>query len=1030
LILTYLIFTFFALPDSVDIRLQSEEQVLNYVENLGSGQNEAINFWALNEIATLDCNSLNLVKDQIKNLAYYSDAYADVNCTDLDSLASDEILLTHWKGEILSRYKDITQDQTLLSEKDLGYSEFPLIHFKLLMVGNYELYYTREYLEEALESWIQFIHSYDDSESLEYAIIVSNIIRVSLLIDSYNLIEEYDEVFLKQTLLPNSIHKLRLLGAIDYTYYRFGYYDKSLNLQREYSLPLAGFLGESNQVFSIKNRQGAYLFTLGKYQESIKIYEDLYNDKDTFEDQYALFNNLGINYLKLGQANKYISFQLRALEQDIDNRSSLLNIYRNLIIYYISVKDINSVLQYFNQAKNIAAADSDTTELALIDSYLGTFYWSAYKDHKTALSYLNSAEESLSPESNYTLYANLVIEKGTILNQIDSLNSAKELYSQLKKLSLSKSDTPQYIEALVNLTDIHLKRTELEQAASNLEEIKLYPLDNIDFQLLTKYYTVKSSYLSAYGDKRSAIAELEPVLSQVIDRAKNNTDSQQGYWSVEDEYLDAFELLVGLYIDQNQPEKALLLLDQLKTINDAALYNSPLVKAAKLSEEELAEEKRLNDKMQSLRTRYLNATDDERFMIKTEIDRTSALREQILADVNLNKEISLPPVWAIQRSIQPEELIVHFTEVGTQLYVSYLTQDDIDIRIFDFPKEVQEIFNQTADELASGRTDLNHLYDIYQLLQLEDLPKGYSHITVIPDNYLYRIPLEVLPTNRPASAFSFGSSRYLIEDFSFRYFTSLKEFENNRRSFTTSVQHDFSGFAISDFSGFKGRNLPSLPYATIENTIINSTLTSLQNKRLYNGNEATKEIFKNQVGSSRLVHVATHSEVSEQDPLFSTIYLKNSNPLDTLESDQALYAYELFDTPMNSEFIMLNSCSSGSGSYIQGSGIMGISRALRYAGAKSLALNLWSVNDKVASEFATDFYSYLNEGATKSDAIRKAKLNQLKKSNANPHFWGAYMLIGNPSPITDNSSPNGFLLFSLLAFTALFTGFSAYHKAA
>lgn len=1033
MILLYLILTAFVLPDSADIRLQTEEQVLNYVENLESGQNKALNLWALNEIATQDCNTLELVKDQLKNLSNYSGIYDDVDCSKLESVSSDEILLSNWKGEILSRYNKIIQNEKPISIEDLEYNEYPIVHFKLLMEGNYDTYYDPDYLEEALESWLQQIRSYEDTYSLEHAVMVSNIIRVSLLLDKYELIEEYDEVFLKQTLLPNSIHKLRLLSAIDYTYYRFGSFDKSLNLQREYSLPLAEFMGESDQVFLIKERQGAYLYALGKYQESKDIYEELYSNAETFEAQYALFTNLGINYLKLGQSNKYISFQLRALEQkeEIENYRYLLSIYRNLFIYYESVKNEAIALEYIDKAKELAKSEKDTTELALIDSYLGTYFWSTQKDHIKALSHLNSAEAILNPENDYSRFVNLLVEKGTIFLSIDSLAAAEEIFNELKDLSLSKSVTPDYLDALVNLTAIHLKKGQIDQAFSKLEEIKLYPLDNIDFQLLTKYYTVKAQYNSLMGNKRTAIEELQLVLTQIIERAKNNTDSQEGYWSVEDEYLDAFELLVRLYIDNEQPEKALLLLDQLKTINDASLYNSPLVKAAKLSEEELVEEKRLNEKLQSLRKRYLNADQDERFAIRTEIDRTSAAREQILSQVNLNKEHSLPPAWSIQRSIHPNELLLHFTEIGSKLYVSYLTQDDLELRVFDFSKETRDRFNHIADELASGKTNLEHLYELYQELDLRSIPSSIEYVSVIPDNYLYRIPLEVLPTEKPSSAYSFGSSRYLIEDFSFRYFTSLQEFEDNRRSFNnSSTEHDFSGFAISNFKEFENTDLPSLPYATVENDNIHLALSSFQDKKLFNENEATKEAFKNRVGSSRLVHVATHSEVSEKDPLFSTIFLKNSNPLDTLESDQALYAYELFDTPLNSEFIMLNSCSSGSGSYMQGTGVMGISRALRYAGAKSLALNLWSVNDKVASEFATDFYGFLNEGETKSEAVRKAKLNQLRSSNANPHFWGAYMLIGNPSPITNNSPDNRFLLFSLLAFTAFFAGYSTYQKVA
>lgn len=166
----------------------------------------------------------------------------------------------------------------------------------------------------------------------------------------------------------------------------------------------------------------------------------------------------------------------------------------------------------------------------------------------------------------------------------------------------------------------------------------------------------------------------------------------------------------------------------------------------------------------------------------------------------------------------------------------------------------------------------------------------------------------------------------------------------------------------------------------------------------------------NEVSNAKIVHIATHSEVSEQDPLFSTIYLNDYNSESNINS---LYAYELFDQRLNNELIMLNSCSSGSGNYLQGSGIMGITRALRYAGAKSMALNLWAVNDKVAYEFAAIFYKSLNNGRSKSESMRDAKLSLLQNGNANPHYWGAFMLTGDPSPITKRPDNAG-LVFPIL----------------
>lgn len=1026
MVFTFVFLFLFSLSDTLDVQSQVKEQAKIYVDELKEGDNEVLNLWAINQLATLNCESLGIIRNQVlQNLPELSKTYEQLTCgQSIDSLLENS-LKEFWPATQLDLYDQIVNDEKPLTKDVLGFTEYPFLHLKLLMSGDYKVYYDSEYLNQALNSWIDHIEKLDQNKDLVYTVTLSNLIWAAYRLNEYQIIETYHEEFLNSKLLPLSHHKLRILNAIDYVFYVLGQYDKSLSIQRNHSLPLTNYIGNQYEIDQILRRHGVYLYSLGKYEESKKVYENLYEKSE--RNNFIVITNLGLSYYKLGFSNKYLSLQLQALEHESQDYRNLLTVYRNLFLYYTNNKDIQSALQYIAKAKEEAAENQDTTELALIDSYLGTFYWSQYRDHEKALENFNAAQHVLSPDNNYMKYVDLLYEKGNIFMRIDSLDKARTEFETGKKLALSKSNTLDYVGGLINLAAIELKDRNTLAARNILDEIKLYSLEDLDFTLLTKYFTVKSEFLYLTNNSREAIKELTPVVDQVIGRAQHNTDSQEGYWSVEEEYLDAIDLMIELLTQSDKMGEALSLLDRFKTINDATLYNSPLIKASKLSEENLAEEKKLNQRLQSLRRKYLNASPEHRFEIKTEIDRVSAMREQILAGVNLNKEQPLPSIWAIQRLIQPNELVLHFTEIGSQLYVSHLTSDNVRIRKLNFSEETKARFSQIGDEIASGKTNLDHLHELYKILRLDDLPDHIKQISVIPDNYLYRIPLEVLPTRKPDSPISYGSAHYLVEDHQFRYFTSLKEFESNRRSFNTATENTFTAFAISDFKNFESVTLPSLPYATVETRNINSVLTTFNDKKIYTDTEATKSAFKQQVGSSRMVHVATHSEVSEQDPLFSTIYLKNPDSSDTLESDQALYAYELFDTPLNSEFIMLNSCSSGSGNYIQGSGIMGISRALRYAGAKSLALNLWSVNDKVASEFATDFYSYLNEGETKSEAIRKAKLNQIKGANANPHFWGAYMMIGNPSPVTEKPT-KPFVLYSLLLITIVLTSYSVYSK--
>ncbi|MDR9416052.1 MAG: CHAT domain-containing protein [Gracilimonas sp.] len=1003
---------------------QYYEQLYVYGEQI-SQNDENLYQWALAEIKYSNCQEFLIAKEKL-DLKQDFQLLSKYSCEEINSGNFDKSEL--WNEENNKRYRYLKS--VLIQQRtgqDSVIAKAPHLYLELLMSSSYMDYFSLESISNNLDLWNKKLSKLSSTEDpLKHSIISSIIIWSAYIIDDYVTLYRHIDTFHEASLFPLSNMRLKLYGAFDYTFYTYEEYDKSLKLLENHSLPLAEFLKNEEQAYKIKIRQGVYLYRLGKYHKSKEIYEVLYNLNGI--ENFYVFTNLGLNYYKLGYSNKYISFQLRALEHDFSDYRNLLNVYRNLFLYYTANKDITSALKYIDKAKEVAITNQDTSELALIDSYLGTFYWSQYSDHEKALKSFDAAQQVLNPKQNYTKYIDLLYEKGDIYIRIDSLNKARQHFEQGMQLALSKSNTVDYVTALINLSAIEMKQNNLSAAEEILSEIGLYSLDDLDFELLTQYFTVRSQYLHLNNRNRAAIDVLQPVVKQVIDRAKNNTDSQEGYWTVENEYLDAIELLVELYEQNDKNTSSLNLLDQLKTINDAALYNSPLVKASKLTEEELAEEKRLNQRLQTLRKRYLNAGESRRFELKQEIDRVSALREQILSKVDLNKSTPLSPIWSIQRAISDDELLLHFTELGSNLYITHLSRDEVNIQKVDFAKKDQDAFNQIADNLASGNTDLMALHSLYQKLNLQHLPNGINEITVIPDNFLYRIPLEVLPTERPDSPISYGSTSYLIEEYSIRYFTSLKEFEHNRRNITSNgeTNTDFSGFAISDFSNFSGVNLPSLPYAPIETQNIRTSLSSMDHKVIFNEEEATKETFLNRVGSSRLVHVATHSEVSEQDPLFSTIYLKTGNASDTtLQSDQALYAYELFDTPLNSEFIMLNSCSSGSGNYIQGSGIMGISRALRYAGAKSLALNLWAVNDKIASEFATDFYTQLNNGETKNGAIRQAKLNQLKTGNANPHFWGAYTMIGNPSPVTNNNNSR-YLFLVMLTIGTIMTGFLTY----
>ncbi len=852
-----------------------------------------------------------------------------------------------------------------------------------------------------------------------------SIIKSSYYLDRYSNVKSTFEMESTFEYFPTSTTKIRILNATEFSLSQVGDFDKSLAIQRNISLPLSRYLQDKVQEDNIRNRQGSYLFLLGKYEEARIIFEELYNDPSANIPKTQIFNNLAICYQKLGQKNRYVSLLLRALEQSQNNLDldplaykDELSIYRNLFLYYNSIGDSTNALPYIRKAENLAINKSDTTELAFIHTYLGQYYWQNFQDYRRAILEFEKAERIFKSIDNYAREIDLLLNRSFVYLEIDSLAAAENSLNETLNLALSRSDTPNYIEALIYSTELALKRKKPEQAKNILEEIALYPLDDLDFETLVRYHTVFTQFAATSGDYRSAIDSFSPIVDQVIERAKGTVDSESGFWTIDPVYLDAFETIVKLFLETDQKLKALTYLDRLKTINDASLYNSPLLRAAKLTEQELSEDRRLNTRVTQLRSTYLKTTGSERLSIKAEIDKITAQRQELANKVINEENESITPMWMIQRSLNNDELILHFTELNDVLFLSFIEKEHIELIDIKLDESTNLLFEKAANNLANGSTSLSDLYELYNLLSLDQVPDRIKNIIVIPDNYLYRIPLEVIPSRRPNSPTSFGSTRYMIEDYTFRYFTSLSEFSSNNRKKASSLSNDFSAFAISYFDQFENQNLSSLPYATKEVRMVDDVLTNFESKSIFIGDNANVNTFKSEIENSRIVHIATHSEVSEKDPLFSTIFLKSINDNGQQEG-QPLYAYELFDTQLSNDLIMLNSCSSGSGSYLQGSGIVGISRALRFAGAQSLGLNLWIVNDKIASEFAEDFYKNLNKGYSKSEAMRQAKIEQIKFGNADPHFWGAYSLIGNPSPIIKKPAKTPIIFSFLIAMTLL-----------
>jgi tetratricopeptide (TPR) repeat protein len=860
-----------------------------------------------------------------------------------------------------------------------------------------------------------------------YSPIVNDLLYASIFESLYSsdrfftILNFYEELSSLDN-FPNTLTKRNLYWSLDYALYRTGYINLSLEVQRKQTIPLTEQSGDKLTLNAILATHGGYLYTIGRYSEAREIststLSDTLNLNSTIKTR--LLNTLSLVYYKLGESNQYIENQMSALEFAVERNdySDQLNIYRNLHIYYRSNRNWDLALQYIDEAMQLSESAGNLNELASIIISKSVYYNQYLNDLETAFQLLEDASDLLETITDYRLKVRALYELGGLHEKMGDYSESRDIYLEVLAIVSENNNDAMYLEALTGLANIEMLQNNLERARQYIREFNIHDVTIAEFYVLVNARRIEAEIAFREGRFREAEQIINLVYDQVIDRSRNTTDIEAGYWHIEDSYLYLFQLYADLLLEQHRYDDLTNILDQLKTINDASLLENPLVQAELLTDEQLTENRRIGQQIDQLRKRLLVSGDSERLEIQNEISILTARRNQIARQTTSDDLFQGFRTWNIQSRLSSGEVILHSTRILDHLYLIMIDNQNIKLKRLPFGHQEEQLFENAIRGLTTGNTNLNYLFEIYKYLGLNELPSHINKLVIAPDSYLYQLPLDVLPVKEPDSAISYGSVSYLIEQMEVSYINNLQEFmRKERKGF---YELDFTGIGISDFSHTGEGQLISLPQAPHEIEQIVQRLDRVPNKKSLLENSATPQAFSSSATDSRILHLASHSKISENDPLFSTIYLypdENSN-VEHNEISGQIFAYQLFEMNLRSDLIMLNSCESGSGDYFQGSGIMGISRALRYAGARSLILNSWSVNDQFASDFAIEFYTHINKGRSKSASLRSAKIHFLKNNNANPHYWGPYMLNGDSNPVIEPRGKNTMFAFLMALFIA------------
>lgn len=361
-------------------------------------------------------------------------------------------------------------------------------------------------------------------------------------------------------------------------------------------------------------------------------------------------------------------------------------------------------------------------------------------------------------------------------------------------------------------------------------------------------------------------------------------------------------------------------------------------------------------------------------------------------------------------------------------------------------KEIENAVKSYLDLLA---TPPNHLYIERDLTKLREQSKALfgklfgglsSHIEsgdrliIVPDGLLHYLPFETVVHN----------DRYLIEDHEISYSPSasvLVQLQDARGhneagdsmellafgdpSFGQEVKRSVTRNAsrarkaavtrnasvtrmaatrkamrrpvdvLRDARISRGFQLPPLPRTRDEVQYI-GRLFQTDRTRLYLGKNSTEAALKREeLRRYRRLHFATHSLVDESSPSRSAVVLTlDNNP----EEDGFLEVNEIADLDLDCDLVVLSACQTGRGQLLSGEGIVGLSRAFLYAGARSVVVSLWSVSDISTGHLMKSFYQQLAGDLHNAAALRLAKLEMLHGTTEtrHPYYWAPFITIGKP----------------------------------
>jgi len=153
--------------------------------------------------------------------------------------------------------------------------------------------------------------------------------------------------------------------------------------------------------------------------------------------------------------------------------------------------------------------------------------------------------------------------------------------------------------------------------------------------------------------------------------------------------------------------------------------------------------------------------------------------------------------------------------------------------------------------------------------------------------------------------------------------------------------------------------------------------------KVLTGEKATLSSFAKSTAGRDLIHLACHGQFRTDNPMFSSLHL----------ADGWITVRDLVEQRLDAEVVTLSACETGVNRIHAGDELLGLARGFLSAGAASVIVTLWRVNDEATMRLMTDLYKGIQRGSSVSASLKIAQKLSVARGES-PFYWSPFVCIG------------------------------------